>query len=252
MLDLATARISEIVAATERATSEIQAKAAETMEAQGEGLSSPKDDLVASLNASLVERAGGLGQQASELSMLLSRARAQLGPSAPTSPPAGPSVPSEPMDTFGSTPPPPPAGSGTPASAFMGRRDSPDVDVVAAPVASDPILEESADELDPEGFDEESGPPVAAIDRQVSERFTTPPSGRELAFRPKSKAPEAGSDTPVRSTEGVRLLATQMAVAGSSREDIEARLQREFGIEDASDLVDSVLTPGPGSRSVAG
>jgi vacuolar-type H+-ATPase subunit H len=42
---------------------------------------------------------------------------------------------------------------------------------------------------------------------------------------------------------GARLLATQMAVSGSSREEIEARLRNGFDIEDATSILDAILGP---------
>jgi small-conductance mechanosensitive channel len=42
---------------------------------------------------------------------------------------------------------------------------------------------------------------------------------------------------------GARLLATQMAVSGSSREEIERRLRNEFGIEDAHAILDAIMGP---------
>jgi vacuolar-type H+-ATPase subunit H len=42
---------------------------------------------------------------------------------------------------------------------------------------------------------------------------------------------------------GARLLATQMAVSGSSREEIEARLRNGFEIEDTAPIVDAILGP---------
>jgi len=42
---------------------------------------------------------------------------------------------------------------------------------------------------------------------------------------------------------GARLLATQMAVSGSSREEIEARLRNGFEIEDTAAIVDAILGP---------
>ncbi|HEY5053474.1 MAG TPA: hypothetical protein VII45_08710 [Solirubrobacterales bacterium] len=54
-----------------------------------------------------------------------------------------------------------------------------------------------------------------------------PPPGARLAGAPPS--------------DGARLLATQMAVAGSSRSEIEGRLQNEFGIHDAGPMLDAIL-----------
>ena len=42
---------------------------------------------------------------------------------------------------------------------------------------------------------------------------------------------------------GARLLATQMAVSGCSREEIELRLRTGFQIEDAGGILDAILGP---------
>jgi cell division septum initiation protein DivIVA len=42
---------------------------------------------------------------------------------------------------------------------------------------------------------------------------------------------------------GARLLATQMAVSGSSREEIERRLRNGFEIEDTTAILDAILGP---------
>jgi len=42
---------------------------------------------------------------------------------------------------------------------------------------------------------------------------------------------------------GARLLATQMAVSGASREEIGARLRSGFEIEDTSEILDAILGP---------
>ena len=52
-------------------------------------------------------------------------------------------------------------------------------------------------------------------------------------------AVSAGDGTPA----GARLLATQMAVSGSSREEIEARLRNGFEIEDTASILDAILGP---------
>jgi hypothetical protein len=49
---------------------------------------------------------------------------------------------------------------------------------------------------------------------------------------------ERSSDAP-----GARLLATQMAVSGSSREEIAERLRNGFEIEDAEAILDAILGP---------
>jgi hypothetical protein len=55
--------------------------------------------------------------------------------------------------------------------------------------------------------------------------------------------PEADSTLSGESSAPARLLATQMAVAGSSRAEIESRLRSEFGIEDVGGMLDAILGP---------
>jgi hypothetical protein len=50
---------------------------------------------------------------------------------------------------------------------------------------------------------------------------------------------KAGDASPA----GARLLATQMAVSGSSREEIGRKLRNGFGIEDTSPILDAILGP---------
>jgi hypothetical protein len=59
---------------------------------------------------------------------------------------------------------------------------------------------------------------------------------------PEEPAPEPKPGPPAPSA-GARLLATQMAVAGSSRGEIETRLRDEFGVDDAGPMLDSILGP---------
>ncbi len=65
-------------------------------------------------------------------------------------------------------------------------------------------------------------------DRIAAERL------RELADELDPPSPAAG---------GPRLLATQMAVSGASREEIDERLRESFGIEDTGEILDAILGP---------
>jgi uncharacterized membrane protein YccC len=57
-------------------------------------------------------------------------------------------------------------------------------------------------------------------------------------------APAVSEPHPVReSPAGARLLATQMAVSGSSRQEIASRLRNGFEIEDADAILDAILGP---------
>lgn len=91
----------------------------------------------------------------------------------------------------------------------------------------------------------------ARADRIVAERLRAladeldPPSaslGRHLESVDSAAEPEPLH--PRRSgSSGARLLATQMAVSGSSRGEIEERLRSGFDIEDTSEILDAILGP---------
>lgn len=62
----------------------------------------------------------------------------------------------------------------------------------------------------------------------------------ETAEAPAPEQPEEGKSSDA---AGARLLATQMAVQGSSREEIEQRLRNGFEIEDSTAILDAILGP---------
>jgi vacuolar-type H+-ATPase subunit H len=68
----------------------------------------------------------------------------------------------------------------------------------------------------------EQGPPPTQVERPPSDRLGPPPQNNS------------------RVSEGARLLATQMAVAGSTRDEIAWRLREEFGIQDATGILDEI------------
>lgn len=89
-----------------------------------------------------------------------------------------------------------------------------------------------------------SGPPSAGP--------AEPPPPQQVAAGPPARgsvdpsaqqapgAPQAPPQDPTRVSEGARLLATQMAVAGSTRDEIAWRLREEFAIHDASAILDEI------------
>jgi hypothetical protein len=94
----------------------------------------------------------------------------------------------------------------------------------------------------------------ARADRIVAERLRAladeldPPAQaaprREPHLRPVEPESASGPAPGPRSTSaGARLLATQMAVSGSSRGEIEQRLRSGFDIEDTSEILDAILGP---------
>jgi cell division septum initiation protein DivIVA len=92
----------------------------------------------------------------------------------------------------------------------------------------------------------------ARADRIVAERLRAladeldPPAAgpREPHLKSVSAAPRADGEVGPRSgSAGARLLATQMAVSGSSRAEIAERLRNGFDIEDTSEILDAILGP---------
>jgi hypothetical protein len=91
------------------------------------------------------------------------------------------------------------------------------------------------------GLDEAFGREPAP---EEEERPARPASRSHLSAvapvaEPEPPRPEPLAETPA----GARLLATQMAVSGSSREEIAARLRNGFEIEDTDALLDAILGP---------
>jgi len=59
--------------------------------------------------------------------------------------------------------------------------------------------------------------------------FPAPP--RRPAESAPEPDPESAESALPRLSAGARLLATQMAISGSGRDEIKARLEREFGVK---------------------
>jgi len=70
------------------------------------------------------------------------------------------------------------------------------------------------------------------------------PAPTPAATTPQPAPPPDPGAANASPSDGARLLAAQMAVAGSSREEIETRLRDEFGIQDAGPILDGILGPG--------
>lgn len=90
-------------------------------------------------------------------------------------------------------------------------------------------LRELADELDPQSPSRERrGGHLKPVEAPAE-----PGDGAEE----ESLAPRRSGSA------GARLLATQMAVSGASRAEIEGRLRSGFEIEDTSEILDAILGP---------
>jgi vacuolar-type H+-ATPase subunit H len=107
----------------------------------------------------------------------------------------------------------------------------------AVPVA-EPVDEEPEGPASREGEELNGNGSVVPVDEPPAPRLTAvepPPPERPVGG---FGAPRGGG-TPA----GARLLATQMAVSGSTREEIAARLRNGFEIEDADAILDAILGP---------
>jgi cell division septum initiation protein DivIVA len=90
-------------------------------------------------------------------------------------------------------------------------------------------LRELADELDPPGSSERQTGHLKPVEVEAGgDDGDEEDDGELLAPRRSGSA-------------GARLLATQMAVSGASRKEIEARLRNGFDIEDTSEILDAIL-----------
>jgi hypothetical protein len=98
-------------------------------------------------------------------------------------------------------------------------------------------LEEGSLTEAPEAPDEGQEHPPAQISKVTHLTPVAPPTADAEAV-----ALDPGS-TSGNNAAGARLLATQMAVSGSSREEIAHRLRSGFDIEDASGILDAILGP---------
>jgi cell division septum initiation protein DivIVA len=89
-------------------------------------------------------------------------------------------------------------------------------------------LRELADELDPPSAEERRSGHLRSVESVTDGEGAD--DGEPLAPRRSGSA-------------GARLLATQMAVSGAERKEIEARLRSGFEIEDTSEILDAILGP---------
>jgi hypothetical protein len=92
---------------------------------------------------------------------------------------------------------------------------------------------------------------VAERLRELADRLDPPDTGERRTghLKPVESPVERESEpeeplAPRRSgSAGARLLATQMAISGADRKEIEARLHSGFDIADTSEILDAILGP---------
>lgn len=101
-------------------------------------------------------------------------------------------------------------------------------------------LEEAQSRIDPERPGEASERPLRPADPAPSQEV---PRLRAVGETEEQEPPASPPERRLGDAAGARLLATQMAVSGSSREEIADRLRNRFEIEDTTPILDAILGP---------
>jgi vacuolar-type H+-ATPase subunit H len=226
--DTTAARLAEIVAAAEQAAKgvidEAEAEARERLadaSEEADRIVAERLDRLAGLTEQLDLQAEALKRGAEALRAALAEARAEfggaesLGGSRTMHDSAPPVEPEHEGRREPDRDPQRPAG---PSLSIVGGKDPLD----AAPFSGSNYVGPEPDGTSPPDSTE---PPSATPGRLESP---------EPEFEPTANGTPAGA----------RLLATQMAVSGSSREEIEQRLRSGFQIADATSILDAILGPG--------
>lgn len=213
--DSTAARLAEIVAAAEKAAKQVIDEAEAEARSRLSDAHEEADRIVAvrlaelaSLTEEIEAQAEELRRGAEALQAALARVKAEFGDADSSGGPAT-SRPEAVPDDDGDRP------------------TAPSLTVVGAPrTAPRPGPGPAADRVPADRAP--SGDRELTADR-------TPSDERE--FAPEADAEDFGTPS------GARLLATQMAVSGSSREEIEARLRSGFAIADTTAILDAILGP---------
>jgi dsDNA-specific endonuclease/ATPase MutS2 len=80
--------------------------------------------------------------------------------------------------------------------------------------------------------------------RALADELDPPtPARGESHLRPVESSEDGEVGQSRSSAAGARILATQMAISGSSRQEIAQRLRSGFDIEDSSEMLDAILGP---------
>ncbi len=178
----------------------------DTLIRQAEMVRRQSDDLLAALDSARGELASRIGQELST-----------GGAGAPAVQQAPAAQPDQPQ---------PPQGPRVPHLQPV-ESERPDLQAVDPPAAPEPTPQEPPAQTPPA----QAAPPA---------QQAPPAQGTAPAAPPPPSGGQRGGATP---SDGARLLAAQMAVAGSSRDEIETRLRDEFGIQDAGPILDGILGP---------
>jgi hypothetical protein len=222
-------RIQVIIEAAEKAAAGIiedaDAQARRYIDAsrqRADALADERVRVMSDLTDTLIRQAELVRRQSDELLAALDSARGELagriGQELSAGPPALGEAPARPADQPSAAP----QGSRVPHLQPV-ETERPGLQAVQPPPEPQPPPQQSPSE-----------PPPAPAG----------PAATPSAPPPESAPPTSAATGGTSASDGARLLAAQMAVAGSSREEIETRLRDEFGIQDAGPILDRILGPG--------
>jgi hypothetical protein len=227
----ATARIQVIIEAAEKAAAGIiddaEAQARNYLEesrVRADRIADQRAQEMSDLADTLIERAEAVKRQSDELLRALDQAKLQV------------------EEKFRAEA----AAISAPQSEFQPQSAPPQPPVYEAPVeveqaptqAQVPHLKPVGEQWEAQAPAVSEPPPIPGAEAPFEEE----PVASQWA--PPTVAPASTPPPPTPGappSDGARLLATQMAVAGSSRAEIESRLQNEFGIYDAGPMLDAIL-----------
>jgi hypothetical protein len=218
-------RIQVIIEAAEKAAAGIiedaDAQARRYIDAsrqRADALADERVRVMSDLTDTLIRQAELVRRQSDELLAALDSARGELASRIGRELSAGPPALSEAPARLGGQPSAAPQGSRVPHLQPV-ETERPGLQAVQPAPEPQPPPQQSPSE-----------PPPASSGPTATSPESAPPT-----------SPATGGTSP---SDGARLLAAQMAVAGSSREEIETRLRDEFGIQDAGPILDGILGPG--------
>lgn len=215
----------------------------------------------------LIERLDGIAVDIGSLTDLVGRYARITAPNRPapapepTAPPSDyptdqftdwtatpPSAPADPLQGYQPSPAGPAPSHGAPAPASQPPAQMPvahaETFVPSAPEAPAPEVANGSQAPGgvPASPSAQPAPePTSEVPPAVPAAQPEAPS--DPAARPVDPEPEPGASTPPVS-DGIRLLATQMAVAGTSRREIARRLQGEFGVKDPDAALRTIFGSG--------
>jgi hypothetical protein len=241
----ATERIEAVIEAAEKAAAGIIADAEaeaqrylEESRARADQVAADRALAMTEVTDDLLEQAREVKRQSDDLIIALDRTRRQFDGGDPTPHPAA----AAPQPEYSPAPEP---ESAEPESAEtftfphlkpVDPEPAPEVEQEPAYVGEPAVAEESVAFEEPAAFEE------SAPFEQPSALGGPEGNGEADIGVDAGNNGDAEADSDELST-GARLIATQMAVAGSSRPEIESRLRSEFGIDDAGPMLDSILGP---------